>query len=282
MSDTRILAIDDDPDILTTIELIFKAYEPSYELILLNNPQDVIETIKRIDPHVIITDWEMPGMTGLEVIKEIRKNEQFNTIPVIVSTGVMTGSKHLEIALAAGANDFILKPFDRVVMVARTRSMVTLSQTLRNLHLQNSIILENKKRELVSSALQLVQISETNAMLIEKLKDIEPYTNAQGKQLIHALITEHSNPANTVNWKEFETHFSNVYEDFYRQLAQKHPELSPGERKLCAMLRLNLSTKEIATLTLQNPQSIDIARYRIRKKLKLTTEVNLVSYLSGF
>jgi Response regulators consisting of a CheY-like receiver domain and a winged-helix DNA-binding domain len=282
MSDIHILAIDDDSDVLAVIEMIFKAYEPAYELILLNNPQNVIETVNRIDPHVIITDWEMPGMTGLEVIKEIRKNEQFNTIPVIVSTGVMTGSKHLEIALAAGANDFILKPFDRIVMIARTRSMVTLSLTLRNLHSQNSIILENKKRELVSNALQLVQISEMNTMLIEKLKDIEQYTNAKGKQLIHALITEHGNPANNINWKEFEKHFSNVYEDFYRQLAQKHPELTPGEKKLCAMLRLKLSSKEIASLTLQNPQSIDIARYRIRKKLQLSQDVNLVSYLSGF
>lgn len=282
MSNTRILVIDDDPDILTTIEFIFKVYEPSYQLILLNDSQAAVETIKSTDPHVIITDWEMPGMNGIEVIKEIRKNEQFNTIPIIMATGVMSDSEHLEFALAAGANDFILKPLDRIVMVARTRSMITLSQTLRNLHSQNTTILENKKRELVSSALQLVQISETNAQLIAKLKDIAPYTDAHGKKLINNLITEHSNPTNTINWKEFETHFSQVYEDFYARLAQKHPELTPGERKLCAMLRLKLSTKEIAALTLQNPQSIDIARYRIRKKLKLSTEINLVSYLSGF
>jgi DNA-binding CsgD family transcriptional regulator len=95
-------------------------------------------------------------------------------------------------------------------------------------------------------------------------------------------MAEHSNTSNTIRWKEFETHFANVYEDFYKRLVQRHPELTPGERKLCAMLRLKLSTKEIATLTLQNPQTIDIARYRIRKKLQLSQDINLVSYLSGF
>jgi CheY-like chemotaxis protein/DNA-binding CsgD family transcriptional regulator len=404
MSDVRILILDDDPDILQTMEFIFKVYEPGFQLTLLDEPRDAVETIKKTDPDVIITDWEMPGMNGIEVIKEIRKHKQFDAIPIIMATGVMGGSKHLEIALAAGANDFILKPLDHIVMIARTRSMVTLSQTMRNLHLQNSIILENnnfirsllrsvphpmayytiegiivehnekfeefsecranlrgsliykrykektanihleadkelirsgsiknyetfdeadnssflhsktlyldaqgkpegimyiitdvteirnaqneilenKKRELVSNALQLVQISETNAQLIEKLKDIAPYTNNHGKNLINLLMAEHSNTSNTIRWKEFETHFANVYEDFYKRLVQRHPELTPGERKLCAMLRLKLSTKEIATLTLQNPQTIDIARYRIRKKLQLSQDINLVSYLSGF
>ncbi len=404
MSDVRILILDDDPSILQTMEFIFKVYEPGFQLILLDGSVDAVETVKKTDPHVIITDWEMPGMNGIEVIKEIRKHKQFDAIPIIMTTGIMSNSEHLKTALAAGANDFILKPFDQIIMVARTRSMVTLSLTLRNLHLQNSIILENnrfirsllqtvpqpmvyytiegiiteynekfeafsgckvnlrgsliykrynertasihleadkelirsgiiksydtfeeadglfllhsktlyldaqgkpegimhiitdvteirnaqneilenKKKELVSNALQLVQISETNALFLEKLKDIVPYTDDHGKKLINLLMAEHSNTSNTIRWKEFEAHFANVYEDFYQRLVQKHPELTPGERKLCAMLRLKLSTKEIATLTLQNPQSIDIARYRIRKKLQLSQDVNLVSYLSGF
>ena len=80
-------------------------------------------------------------------------------------------------------------------------------------------------------------------------------------------------------WATFEERFKNAFDEFYSLLLKKYPNLTLNERKLCALLRLELSSKDIAILTFQNPQSIDVARYRLRKKLGLSTEENLMDFL---
>jgi DNA-binding CsgD family transcriptional regulator len=71
-------------------------------------------------------------------------------------------------------------------------------------------------------------------------------------------------------WKEFEIRFNQVQHDFYSKLSSKFPDLSANEKRLCAFLKLNISTREISALTGQSQKSIDIARNRLRKKLNLT------------
>jgi DNA-binding CsgD family transcriptional regulator len=80
-------------------------------------------------------------------------------------------------------------------------------------------------------------------------------------------------------WNDFETRFENAFDSFYTALLEKFPGLTPNERKLCALLRSGLSSKDIAMLTFQNPQSVDVARYRLRKKLNLVNDENLIDFL---
>jgi DNA-binding CsgD family transcriptional regulator len=78
---------------------------------------------------------------------------------------------------------------------------------------------------------------------------------------------------------EFEEKFSEINDTFYKRLNLKHPGLTPNDMKLCAFLRLNLSTKEICAITYQTPNAIDVARHRLRKKLGLGQSGNLVAEL---
>jgi hypothetical protein len=81
-------------------------------------------------------------------------------------------------------------------------------------------------------------------------------------------------------WKEFECRFQQVHEQFYKTLTERFPDLTPSERRLCAFLKLNMTTKEISAMTRQNAKSIDVARTRLRKKLNLTgTDQNLITFL---
>ena len=80
-------------------------------------------------------------------------------------------------------------------------------------------------------------------------------------------------------WNELETRFEDTFDSFYKALLEMFPALTPNERKLCALLRSGLSSKDIALLTFQNPQSVDVARYRLRKKLHLTNEENITDFL---
>jgi len=76
--------------------------------------------------------------------------------------------------------------------------------------------------------------------------------------------------------------FKQVHVEFYKNLIDKYPELTSGELRLCAFLRLNLSTKEIAQLTGQNIKALEMARFRLRKKMGIAdSDTNLVVYLSG-
>lgn len=81
------------------------------------------------------------------------------------------------------------------------------------------------------------------------------------------------------NWKVFETTFKEINDDFFHQLLEDHPDLSSKDLKLCAYLKMNLSTKEIAPLMAISVRGVEIHRYRLRKKLGLKSGKNLSKYL---
>ena len=83
-------------------------------------------------------------------------------------------------------------------------------------------------------------------------------------------------------WKDFEERFREVHKEFYNKVNIQFPNLTENEKKLCALLRLNMTTKEVATITHQNPNTIEVARTRLRKKLGLSNkDISLVSFLSN-
>ena len=80
-------------------------------------------------------------------------------------------------------------------------------------------------------------------------------------------------------WKEFEVRYMEVHKDFHQKLTSSFPDLTANERRLCAFIVLNLSTKDISSITYQSAHSIKIARYRLRKKLGLDQNENLTAFL---
>ena len=79
-------------------------------------------------------------------------------------------------------------------------------------------------------------------------------------------------------WENFTKHFDSVNSDFVVRLKEKYPTISSNEIKLCAYLRMNLSTKEIAQLMNISVRGVEISRYRLKKKLGIPTEVNLFDF----
>jgi CheY-like chemotaxis protein len=400
MTDARILIADDEPLNLMLYSEMLKS--DGYSSITAKDGLAAIEQAVSELPDLIILDWNMPRLDGLGALKEIKNNTITKDIPVIMITGIMTSSENLKIALDAGAIDFLRKPFDKIELLARVKSMLLLTRSIKELHEKYQIIerdnifintlmesiphplvfynldggiigcnhkfeecinkgnrsligtliyqhwntvgnvshqikdkelinsrndisyetkcgltnrdlifsktlyysiegvpvgilcimtditdlkqmhnelLESKKRELTSSALRLIHISEMNNNLICELGEISDHADKKGKVLIRNTISRFGISSCENVWQEFETRFENVYESFYRTLNQLYPDLTPGEKKLCALLRLNLSSKDIAALTFQNSQSVDMARYRLRKKMDLKQEENLIDYL---
>ena len=83
---------------------------------------------------------------------------------------------------------------------------------------------------------------------------------------------------NEEDWKFFEEAFNHADKDFFKKVKDLHPQLTSNDLRLCVYLRMNLSSKEIARLLNISPRSVEIKRYRLRKKIELEREINLNGY----
>ena len=91
-----------------------------------------------------------------------------------------------------------------------------------------------------------------------------------------------SNIRHDDDWKKFEKNFDIVYDEYLTRLGNTFPELTVSDKKLCAYLKMDLSSKEIAPLMNLTYRSVEMTRYRLRKKLNLSREQNLIEFLQRF
>jgi DNA-binding CsgD family transcriptional regulator len=141
--------------------------------------------------------------------------------------------------------------------------------------------LDYKKKELVSNLMYLLEKNEFITSISKKLIELKPDAKKDNKDIIQQIINEIRVNSSQQVWEEFELRFKEVHMDFYDSLNDAHPDLTPNEIKICAFLRLNMSTKEISAITHQSVKSINMARFRLRKKLDIDRDENLISYLNS-
>ncbi|MBD2703694.1 hypothetical protein IC229_23820 [Spirosoma sp. BT702] len=134
-----------------------------------------------------------------------------------------------------------------------------------------------KSEELANSTMALIQKNELLLQLKEELNKTKAKVSGRlpsddfGR--INTLID--NNISSEQDWKIFETNFNKVHEQFLKRLFEQYPDLGQGDLKLAAYLRMNLSTKEIAQLLNITHRSVELKRYRLRKKLNLDADTNL-------
>ncbi len=138
-----------------------------------------------------------------------------------------------------------------------------------------------KSEELANSTMSLIQKNELLVQLKDEIERVKARSGSQPSgtdfQRINRLID--ANISTEQDWKVFETNFNKVHEKFLHHLITHYPTLSQGDLKLAAYLRMNLSTKEVAQLLNITLRSVELKRYRLRKKLHLGVEVNLSEYM---
>lgn len=143
---------------------------------------------------------------------------------------------------------------------------------LKNEQLEKDI--ESKNRELAVSAMSTLKRNEFLNDIKKGLEELSDHPRA--KSLIKTIDAKLSGED---DWRFFEEAFENADQEFFKKLKSKHPKLTPNDLKLCAYLRLNLSSKEIAPLLNISVHSVEVKRYRLRKKMKLTRKQNVVEYI---
>ena len=150
---------------------------------------------------------------------------------------------------------------------------------LEKINLQNDLVLKDK--ELATNIMYLLNKNELINTISEKVLNIKQQVGPELQGPLQKVVLDLQSNLQPELWQEFEVRFQQVHEHFYKSLHEKFPDLTPHEVRLCAFLKLNMTTKEISAITHQNAKSIDVARTRLRKKLNLTgTEHNLVTFLA--
>lgn len=146
---------------------------------------------------------------------------------------------------------------------------------LKNEQLAQDVDAKNK--ELAVSNMSLIEKDELLAIIKEDLK--KSAEENDNKNLKSVITTISKNLNKDDSWNTFKESFDNVDKDFLKRIKSLHPSLTPSDLKLCAYLRLNLSSKEIAPMFNISIRSVEIKRYRLRKKLNLMHDDGLVDYI---
>ncbi|MBN1198705.1 MAG: tetratricopeptide repeat protein [Bacteroidales bacterium] len=167
-----------------------------------------------------------------------------------------------------------------IILILRLRS--------RNLHQEREMArekadrlqleLELKNKELAFKAMSIIQKNESVAGVLQGLE--QAVKNGESVESLNQILESLRTTDRDISWKEFEVRFTQVHKEFYDKLNHRFSNLTPNERKLCAFLRLNMTTKDIAAITHQSVHSINVARTRLRKKLNLSnSDENLITFL---
>lgn len=144
--------------------------------------------------------------------------------------------------------------------------------SFENENLQKDIQMKNK--ELAISTMSLIK---KNEFLNEIKSELIKAEKSKNIAAVVKIIDKNIN--NTDDWKFFQEAFDNADKDFLKKIKSQHPSLTSNDLKLCAYLRLNLSSKEIAPLLNISPRSVEVKRYRLRKKMNLKREDSLTDYI---
>lgn len=191
--------------------------------------------------------------------------------------------RELKIKSQQGIIFFLIIAFVLLLLLAiMTFRSYKLKRQLLRLELEEANAeLERNQKEMTSATLKLVQTAERDVRSIKMLESIEKSTNLEVRDEIKSLIFDYKSQAYNSNWEEFEVLFQKVHASFYKNLNDRFPMLTLNERKLCVFLKLNMTNKQIAQITFQSEDALKKARQRLRKKLEIDRDTNLVSFIQN-
>ena len=144
---------------------------------------------------------------------------------------------------------------------------------------------KHKNQELASVTMHLVQKNEMLSNISTGLGRLRKSAHSQteiNKEIVRILKLLETDTDFDADWEHFSQNFDQVHIDFLKRLSERYANLSPSDYKMCAYLRMNLSSKKIASLMNISLRSVEAGRYRLRKRLDLDTKTNLTDFLIRF
>ncbi len=160
---TKILLVDDRPDGLIALEAVLK--ETHYEIHMASSGREALAQVFDKDFAVIILDVQMPGMDGFETARIIRSRERSKDIPILFVTAINKDPAHIVKGYAMGGVDYLFKPFDPIVLMAKVKAFANLYEI---------------NQELVSQTRRLKAAEERSHLLFKTVNDIITTCDLEG------------------------------------------------------------------------------------------------------
>ena len=291
-STTKILIVEDESAHQLALLDILEASGKVYDILSVFNGKEALAIAKKELPDLILTDWEMPVMNGVDFILALKEDEQLADIPVIMCTGIMTSSEHLKTALEVGANDYVRKPFDAIEVNARINAMMSFSREHhRRIGLEKEVcqqkleigqeVLELHEQSLVVSKACLMHNSTYIEKILEDLADLSTQVSFRCHLKILALISKVKSDMARGSWEDIALHFEKIHTSFLVNLKRDFPDLTPNELELCMFLKLTMSRKEIQTVTGKSADALKKASQRLKKKLDVLSNDSLYQLIQS-
>jgi DNA-binding response OmpR family regulator/DNA-binding CsgD family transcriptional regulator len=294
ITNSRILIVDDNFDTLSFLGNLLT--ENNFKIFSASSGKQAIAIALAKNPDLILLDVSMPEISGIEVCEKLKADYKTKDIPVIFLTGKIDQDDIVK-GFEAGGVDYITKPYSKNELLARVSAHLLIvkmqEQMLKDqelIHLKEMELLQKEKNLLAETleetrkevAFISLKIGKANNQILEmtdkissELEILKPDTVDRISSIIHNYMMLRDKN----NWEAIEPFILKMNNDFFEKLLKQFPYLTKNEIKLCAFLRLNLSTKEIAEFTLQTEDAIKKARYRLRQKLNVPSDSNLFSLI---
>jgi len=243
-------------------------------------------------------NWERVKYSEIEALNQIKLEKQKNEVLKQNLSLKQLQLKHQRLILYISIASFLILLWLFAILYRKRRFEQKTNKMLREknekISTQEKIIrlkneeslkkeLDYKNRQLTSNSLSAVKQAESLDIVFSELREllnqhaIKPATRKKLEEVI-----QHLKPHNSEKeWEEFRSYFEEVHPSFYSNLKKRAPHLTLNEQKVCAYIRLGMSTKEMAAITFRQIRSVESTRFRIRKKLGLTANENLFDFLNN-
>ena len=194
---SKILAIDDNRDNLVTLKALLKRYFPDAEINTLTSAADCVAVVKNVNPDLLIIDYIMPGIDGVEACRLLKSDEETRGIPLILLTASDTTSAKRAAGLDSGADAFLTKPIDEIELAAQVKVMFRIKNSedeLRDKNRQLEKILtertqalnrtEHNYKLLFNSITDIVVLHDLEGMVLEINKNGLEYLGLREEEVV--------------------------------------------------------------------------------------------------
>jgi DNA-binding CsgD family transcriptional regulator/predicted negative regulator of RcsB-dependent stress response len=177
-----------------------------------------------------------------------------------------------------------LQEYRKKVQQYQREALISEKEIIKLRNEQLHIEMIHRDKELANQTMDLIRKNKFLTKIKQDLEHLRKSTSDEAlKDKISSLVHRIDRDVDhKKQWEVFETAFDEVHEDFLSRLKAQYPTLTPKELRLCAYLRLNISTKEIAPLMNISVRGVEICRYRVRKKLEISRDENLTKFIIDY
>lgn len=256
-------------------------------LISLNEQQKNYQEVSRLQGRLLSIKEELYSLEREKIVKSLEvqfevgeKNRKLALISkekeVAKLTNYLLGISIIVLLVVFISGYFYLKnrnKQDRQLLKTKEALVEALEKQKELTAIQFKNDLDHKESQLSAITLQMLQKNELLGEIKTAIGEPQPISEQQ----LMKMVNRHFDQNN--NWEDFNLYFESINKNFYTRLKQVYPEITANDLKICALIKLNLSIKEMSSILNISPDSVKTARYRLRKKLQMGADENLTDFI---